>query len=309
VYLPLVVSAHLVVGKRFNIPEFLLGALTVIAVLAIFLAVVSRGGQVELPHAKHDAGGRQPVAVPSAPAGSADSPVFVRIQKTEDEIAHERAEQALKASTDGSLALFTAFLFLATLGLMIATGGLWYYAIKQSRDMAESLKIAAEAAGAAKLSADVANRSFTQLERPYVFVADIGGLLVPDGLGERVHVPFSILNLGRTPGFVSDLFAELFVLSNPIPRVVANLPFSNAVHKMGDVLPGGGRIDDIVCYMRADADQLDEIRRRAKYVILKVAVLYSDSVGHKHHSNLHWLYDPDRDYFSTYVAEGCNTYD
>jgi hypothetical protein len=62
--------------------------------------------------------------------------------------------------------------------------------------------------------------------------------------------------------------------------------------------------------MRLDATlRLAEIRNRDTYLIFKVAVLYSDIFGEPHHSNFHWLYDPDRDYFSSYAAAGCNSYD
>jgi hypothetical protein len=91
---------------------------------------------------------------------------------------------------------------------------------------------------------------------------------------------------------------------------VRDVIFSNTVHKMGDVLAGGEKIEDIVCYTRPDATrQIEEIRNRNTYLIFKVVILYSNIFGAKHHSNFHWLFDPDRDYFSSYAAADCNTYD
>jgi hypothetical protein len=80
----------------------------------------------------------------SASPGSEGSPLFVRIQKGEQEAAEEKQDRENKATTDWLLATYTLLLFLATLGLMVATVGLWYFAIKQSRDMRDSLAIASE---------------------------------------------------------------------------------------------------------------------------------------------------------------------
>jgi hypothetical protein len=298
---------------RFRVPELLLGALLMLAFVSVVLVLSSQKGVDQpasiVPHVIEQASGNPP-AMTSASPGSEESPLFVRIQKSEQEVAEERQDRENKATTDWLLATYTLLLFLATLGLMVATIGLWYFALRQSRDTRESLAIASRSADAAKASADIARQAFTQLERPYVFVAGIGRLLQPTERGGNLHVIFGIANLGRSPAFVSDLWAELFVLSNPVAANVRVLGFSNTVHKLGDVLAGGEKMEDIVCFMRPDATrQIEEIRNKDTYLILKVAVLYSDIFGAKHHSNFHWLYDPDRDYFSSYAAAGCNTYD
>jgi hypothetical protein len=300
---------------RLRIPELVLGALLMLAAISIILVISSSNNATgRFSAAPTQIEPRDPKdhsAVPSAEgAGSERSPVFVRIQKSEKEAADEKQDREKKTFTDWLLATYTGLLFLATLGLMVATVGLWYFAIKQSGDMRKSLAIASKSANAAKSSADVARRAFTQIERPYVFVAGISGLLTSDEPGGRLQVSFGISNLGRTPAFISDLWAELFILSNPIPTSVSNLFFSNTVHKMGDVLASGEKIDDIVCFMRTGATQkLEDIRNRDTYLIFKAAGLYADIFGNQHHSNFHWLYDPDRDYFSSYAAGNCNSYD
>jgi hypothetical protein len=237
---------------RFRIPEFLLGGLSVLAVISVVLAVSSRNNPVDRPSSapsqiEHSASKDSGPAASFEPAGRERSPVFVRVQKSEQEAAEEKQDRENKAFTDWLLATYTGLLFLATLGLMVATGGLWYFAIKQSRDMRDSLAIASKSADAAKSSADIARQTFTQLERPYVFVAGIGKLLTSTDAGGRLHVIFGIANLGRTPAFISDLWAELFILPNPIPENVKNLSFSNTVHKMGDVLASAEKLEDIVC--------------------------------------------------------------
>jgi hypothetical protein len=297
---------------KIRIAEFVLGALCMLAAVSVVVLVSPKRAAV---HAS-DGSNRielqvkdQADVMSAEPAGSERAPVFVRIQKGEKEAADEKSDREKKETTDWLLATYTGLLFLATLGLMVATAGLWYFAVKQSRDMRESLAVAAKSSDAAKSSADVANRTFTQIERPYVFVAGIGKLLVPTEPDQRLHVMFGISNLGRTPAFVSELYAELYVLPNPIAEKVKNLPFSNAVHRMGDVLASGEKLGDIVCFARADASlQLEKIKTRGTYLIFKVAIIYSDIFGGQHYSNLHWLYDPDRDYFSSYTTADCNTY-
>lgn len=303
---------------RFPIPEFVLGALTMLSVVLVTILVfplkahqvnliadetVIQHKPIELDAVTKQ---RKPAERPDL-LGTEQSPISVRIRKTSQEIAEEAEDRQKKATTDWLIATYTGLLFFATLGLMVATLGLWRLAIRQAKDMRESLAIASKSAEAAKSSADVAQRVFGQLERPYVFTSGISQLLEDSG---KLQVVFSISNLGRSPAFIDELWAELFIVPNPIAKVVANLYFKNAVHKMGDVLAAGEKIENIVCYMKPDAvEHLAEIRNRDTYLILKVTVMYIDIFRHSHVSNFHWLYDPDRDYFSIYNAGNPNIFD
>lgn len=132
---------------RYRIPEFLLGALSVLAAVSIILVISSRNnGATPSPDVptrieSEDSKNHQSLAS-SGPASNEHPPVIVRIEKSEQEAFDEKQDREKKATTDWLLATYTGLLFFATLGLMVATIGLWYFALKQSRDMRESLAIA-----------------------------------------------------------------------------------------------------------------------------------------------------------------------
>jgi hypothetical protein len=64
---------------------------------------------------------------------------------------------------------------------------------------------ATEAANAAKISADIAKRTLTELERPYIFV-DIPKF-IPSPIKDRPNVQYVLKNYGRTPAIVRWLKA------------------------------------------------------------------------------------------------------
>lgn len=242
---------------------------------------------------------------PSAPPTSATT------QQTAEDAASEREERKQHATNERLLVWYTGALFVTTFGLMIVTGGLWMMALRQARDTKESLAIAAQSAAAARDSADVARQTFTRLERPYVFINEISGLKGPSETVRGSHIRFNLANLGRSPAFVTDLWAELFITANPIPREVQQLFFADeSLHKMGDIISGDGKIENFVCYMPAAVtEKLDDIENRDTYLLLKAQILYTDIFGQKHHSSAHWLYHADKDYFASYVTEGVNSFD
>jgi hypothetical protein len=118
-------------------------------------------------------------------------------------------------------------------------------------------------------------------------------------------------NLGRSPAFITELWAQLFILPNPILREIRDLHFADSsLHKMGDVIPGGEKIENVACYLPPDAtERIEEIKNRSTYLILKVMVFYTDVFEQKHHTNTHWLYHTDKDYFASYTTKGANSFD
>ncbi|HTV35621.1 MAG TPA: hypothetical protein VMF12_04250 [Xanthobacteraceae bacterium] len=213
-----------------------------------------------------------------------------------------RAEE--HAADERQLVRYTGALFWATFGLMIATAGLWWMAIRQARDTKESLAIATRSAEAAKASADIAKQSFTDLERPYVFVNAISGLRDPSDKILRPHILFNVANVGRSPAFIRELMVQLFATDNPTPPVLRDLCFSDrSIQKMGDIIPGDGKIENQICQMRDDVvAKCDYIRNRDSYLIFKVLITYTDIFNLHHHSEAYWLYHADRDYFSSYTS-------
>lgn len=214
---------------------------------------------------------------------------------------------AEKGSTEWWIAAFTGMLFLATLGLMIATLGLWSLGFRQSEDMRHAIAIFKQSADAAKQSAEIASQSFTKIERPYVFPSNVSRLLPPTEKIGQIHIEFTLSNFGRTPALVNDLSAELFVLPSPSNQPV--LFSDKSKHKMGEILAGGDQIRDIVCFMSIeDARHLSKIHERDLYLMFIAAVFYNDIFGQKHYALFRWLYHPDKDYFASYGGVEGNTY-
>jgi hypothetical protein len=75
--------------------------------------------------------------------------------------------------TDVLLVLFTGALAIYTGRLWYATAGLWEAAREQSGDMKASIKVAEDAANAAKKSADVAEAALVKLQRAVVYLEKI----------------------------------------------------------------------------------------------------------------------------------------
>jgi hypothetical protein len=76
--------------------------------------------------------------------------------KSSTELAQEAEDRAEKRSADRGLVTWTAALFFATVGLILATCVLGYFAYRQLRDMKASIAAAQKAADAADMSARAA---------------------------------------------------------------------------------------------------------------------------------------------------------
>jgi len=120
--------------------------------------------------------------------------------------------------TDILIAIFTIVLAVKTSGLFRETAGLRESAAEQSRDMKDSIAAAQKSAAAAEKSAAVAESALVDLERPYV----VPGRPIlqcyrygEPGMGYSeppIHVAvvdYRFFNMGRTPGFIKEITAEL----------------------------------------------------------------------------------------------------
>ncbi|MFT0734907.1 hypothetical protein [Ralstonia wenshanensis] len=131
--------------------------------------------------------------------GTDEQPIVVKSVKDE-----------AKDTDDHNLAVWTKWLGIATFALVVVGGGQFFMFWRQLRLMAASAKDAALAARAAEKSADVAERSLSQLERPYVYggVAK-AGIKVERGDGSgtlvRESLELVIYNFGRTPARLTHL--------------------------------------------------------------------------------------------------------
>ncbi len=117
---------------------------------------------------------------------------------------------------------FTAVLALSTIILWIVT---WQAGIRQSRDMKASIAAAEKAAmgamigaRAAQKSADVSEKAFSNLERPYIFAFGIQRLEADTEYagGFEPFVTYNVANYGKTPAIIENVRAG-FSISKSYP--------------------------------------------------------------------------------------------
>jgi hypothetical protein len=128
------------------------------------------------------------------------------------------------------LMVFTGILAVATVGLGIATVGLYLTGEKQiglvqeasaaqARDMKDSVKAAQDSVDVAKRSASIAERALTLSDRPWVdFRIEITGALKFDAIeGCLIKIRLILENIGRSPAIGMGYFVEL---CTSIPQAV-----------------------------------------------------------------------------------------
>jgi hypothetical protein len=118
------------------------------------------------------------------------------------------------------LAGYTNRLFWATVALAAFTAGLSGAAFLQMRDTRRTIKAAETAAKAAERHATVAEQTFVDLERPYLFYERIrmeqpitSGWLDPNiEIGNRIiSVLYEIKNYGRTPAVIIERANSVYI--------------------------------------------------------------------------------------------------
>jgi hypothetical protein len=177
-------------------------ALGMLAALSIWLLVVlpflyglPSGHNVSSP-AQQETAEQPHASAGGKPDGSVSAPFAVQIMpspKSAQERIQEAEEREEKRSADRWLVRWTAALFAATVGLILATGVLGYFGLQQSRDMKHSIAAAQEANKIAHNNA-IADR------RAWLDVSDVE-LRCPTSFIEEAFtykVSYKIANLGRT---------------------------------------------------------------------------------------------------------------
>jgi hypothetical protein len=163
-------------------------------------------------HQQHSTQATQPAD--RKPEGTSTAPFFVQVMpspKPAEERAQEEEDREEKKTADRWLVRWTFALFAATIGLILATGVLGYFAYRQADDMKASIKAADRAAKAADRSAAVAERSLTLADRPWVSltIEIIEGLKFDPSLGCMTKVKLTLSNIGRSPAVALGYFIEL----------------------------------------------------------------------------------------------------
>jgi hypothetical protein len=162
--------------------QYALGGLTVLAIW-LFGVLPFLNSPREIYIQKPEAIEQPAKQSATEPKGTPEAPFFVEVipapksAKEHDQEAEDREE---KKSADQWLVRWTAALFFATSGLILATGGLGYFAFRQMRDMKESIAAAKKSADAARTQAD----AFIAVEAPtFAFSAfKLAEYFFPNGL-------------------------------------------------------------------------------------------------------------------------------
>jgi hypothetical protein len=171
-----------------------------------------------------------PQSTAAEPNGTPQAPFFVQVipsSKTAAERTQEAEDREEKRAADRWLVRWTAALFAATVGLILATGVLGYFAFRQARDMEKSIGAAIKGAEAAEQSAKVAQRSartaensFLLEQRPWLkwSLREFKPLKI-SGRHLTFDVSFAFENIGKTPAMNVLPAMRLFI----VPREAAVL--------------------------------------------------------------------------------------
>jgi hypothetical protein len=214
--------------------QYALGGLAIFAIWVFFVLPFLYGPPPRFPettrtaetHSEQSTQNTQP-----EPRGTTDAPYVVKVLptlKTAEEFAQEAEDREEKRSADRWLVRWTAVLSLATMGLMLLTGILGYFAFKQSRDMRASIAAAHQAAEAANKSADaslLALRSWVSCE-----VQIISDLTYRPNGDPCITIQFTLENKGHSPAMGVRLHPWFHLLS-PV--------HSHSIHaqqRIGDLL-------------------------------------------------------------------------
>jgi hypothetical protein len=210
-----------------------LGAIIAFAIW-LFVALPFLYGPNELQRPVHKSHELTTPAPTGKPDGSEAAPLFVQIkpnQKTAEERAQEIDDREEKRSADRWLVRWTAALFAATVGLILATVVLGYFGYRQSRDMRETI-------GVANRSADISERALTELEAPFtsIFIQESGLSKKTTQMGHDFSIlKFTIVNHGRTPARLIELVDKTCI----VPLASGNPPEINLDFRSRNSMPWG----------------------------------------------------------------------
>ena len=195
--------------------QYALGGLTALAVwVFVALPFIYSQGEVSAQKTSYTDQPEQHRA--TEPRGTPAAPFFVEVvptPKSAGELAQEAEDRDEKKSADRWLVRWTASLFFATIGLIVATASLGYFAFRQMRDMKESIAAAKQAADAALIQANVAASSLRARMVPS-FPDRVYSVIAP------WDIKVAVKNVGRAVGAVGDTYVAFCDALAPQPDYV-----------------------------------------------------------------------------------------
>jgi hypothetical protein len=290
---------------KFSEGTFALGGLAVFAFwLFVCLPILNLPSKVDSQQRQYASESKQ--ESDAEPKGTAQAPFFVEVMptpKTAGERAQEAEDREEKKSADRWLVRWTAALFLATVGLMFATGVLGYFALRQSRDMRDSIASAARAAVAmeqvaqhieisaqAAVDSVVSVRERTAMQmRAYLAVIVFQAVYQERNRELRFEGKPLIVNSGQTPAHNVRFRAKSDILPGQLPD---DFDFTLDTPWVGGSLigPHHNAIMNAIVDRYVDDNEVAAIKRGSG-MALRVwgQVLYEDIFGEEHFTNFHQL--------------------
>jgi hypothetical protein len=178
---------------KFRVPEIVLGAFLTVAVFAMGMLFAS--------------------------SPSLQTQGYIQHATTEQHAQDKKAEnhepiQSLWVPTD-SVGLYTLVLAIFT-GLLAVVAGV------QGFFMLRADKTARIAANAARDSADVANKTLIETQRPWVSIIEMGlGPLIYDDQGARITITAQMKNVGSVPAININLNAAVYLIGKRLDVIEA----------------------------------------------------------------------------------------
>jgi hypothetical protein len=237
--------------------------------------------------------------------GTIDSPLVVELYsppKSNAETSEEATEKYGKAATDWWIIYLTAGLVAATI---LQFGALSYQAYWLRRTVR------------------VAERSLTEVERPYVFVFNVhfmaGDVLNPPELYPMPSILYTVANYGKTPAIIENVESaariQVFV---PNDLMEENVGMSLVV---SPIMQSGEVRSDLIKDTRASFDPARGVReialkpdgayavpqfRNDENIFFRIVVRYRGAFTGRHESAFCWRYDTDDQAFIQHGGEEYN---
>jgi hypothetical protein len=274
----------MLIKLRFGFPEIVFGMLLAVALFA--MGALFRSSQY-----------------PGQPAQTQSA-------EKSDQATHDKAQPKnfWEAATTDPVATFTAALVIV--GLFQA--GLFFVQLKLIRisldDAKEVAEATTDAAIAATKQAKIAEDSFEQLERPYIFVFGLTRLQA-DVNGIDYFVAYNVANYGKLPAIIDSISVGFETSDNGEPGLPTHATEGHEL-VVSPVMPNGDRRNDIPEYlptgMAGDGINVlfpdirnPEIAEFAPVfnivdnhdMFFRVRIEYRSPVTENHVTDVFWLFD------------------
>lgn len=224
------------------------------------------------------------------------------------------------SSSEWWLVYLTFALALVTLGLAIYTAKLYRATVglgneakntsdRQATEMEKSIAIAKETADAANKSAEVAEKTLTMVERPYVFAYSVSNFHMSENLNPAIT--YEVANFGKTPAIIQSAHVALENIHSNLNAVLEVDRRHNLVCapilSAGEVRKG---IEEetpanMVNFITTDKGFSPDLKH-GEDMFFRVIIRYRGPFTEGHESSFCWRYNTHTNYFEPYGHEKYN---